>query len=173
VAGLAFADGSPLAGAATRSWLDEVVTPSGAGPARPAAGAGEGQGDAASEAALAEARTLLAEGRVEAAFARVDQALAALQGGRARFLLRLQAAQACAAAGLHLVARSQFEALEQEATLHGLERFEPRLLVEALRGLVKSARAVQKDPRGATPRLPELFQRLCALDPVAATEAWP
>jgi type VI secretion system protein VasJ len=94
-------------------------------------------------------------------------------GGRARFRARLELARACAGAGLAALAKATYEELDREATEHRLDAWEPALAAECLKGLILSARALAKDPRGATPSLEERYQRLCRLDPAAAHEVWP
>ncbi len=169
LATLSFSDGTPLADPQTRAWLDEqVAAPAGGAPARAVAAGGE---EVAAKAE--EAKKLLAGGQVPAALARLRDAVASGRSGRERFLLRLELARLCSGAGLTAVAKATYEELDREASAHALERWEPALAAECLKGLIASARALAKDPRGALPDVAEPYRRLCRLDPAAAHEVWP
>jgi type VI secretion system protein VasJ len=163
--GLSFADGTPLASPATRAWIDEVVV----GRA-PSAGA---PADGALPAAAGEVKSLLDGTRTPEALAMMGKVLAAAGTTRERFLLRLELARACAAAGLPAVAKASYEELDREVRAHRLERWEPGLAAQALRGLIAASHALAKDARGASPQIAEVYQRLCSIDPAAAHEAWP
>ncbi len=71
------------------------------------------------------------------------------------------------------VAQAVYEELEKEATLHGLDEWEPELVSECLKGLIACTRALSKDPRGASKDFTPQYKRLCRLDPAAAHEVWP
>jgi type VI secretion system protein VasJ len=164
---LAFSDGTPFADPQTRSWIQEVAVPPQAGAAAPAAGAE----DAA--ARLAGPLEALAAGRTAEALAAIGAAVASAPSGRDRFVLRLAVARACARAGLTALAKGTYEELDREVRAHELEVWEPRLAVEALKGLISSVQALGKDPRATCPDLHDHYQRLCGIDPAAAHEVWP
>lgn len=166
---LAFVNGSPLANAQTRAWLDEL---GGTGRAEAAAAAASG-GGGSSAAALAQARKLLGAGQASQALTMLQEAVAAVPGGRERFRLRLELARLFVGAGLTALAKATYEDLDRDGAAHGLDRWEPALAAECLKGLLASVRALSKDPRGALPDLAEPYRRLCRLDPAAAHEVWP
>ncbi len=165
---LEFADGTPLAAAPTRAWIDEVVARRGPGVSPPQEA---GAADHASR--IAEVRKTLANGNASEALARVQAAIMGAASGRERFLLRIELACACAGAGLNAVAKGVFEELVREVSAHGLDIWEPRLAAEALKGLITSSRALANDPRAAVPELADHYRRLCGIDPAAAHEVWP
>lgn len=171
---LAFADGTPFADAQTRAWLEEEVAPKPGGGSAAAAAPDEGAAlDPAILERLARARKLFGGGQAKEALAEFQAFVAARPGGRAQFRARLDLARACAGAGLTALAKATYEELDREAVAHGLDAWEPALAGECLKGLVATARALSKDPRGATPGLEARYQRLCRLDPAAAHEVWP
>ena len=168
--GLSFDNGTPLASPPTRSWIEETVLGrEGSGPAPH----GDAPPSEAVASALAEGRKLLTDGRTAEGLRRLGVAVAASGSGRARFLARLALAKACAAAGLPALAKGGFEELDREAQGHRLEDWEPELAVETLKGLIASARALGKDPRGGASPMIDEYDRLCRLDPAAAHEIWP
>lgn len=170
---LAFSDGTPLADPQTKAWIDEELAPaSKAGGAAAAVGDAEPV-DAELAGRIAQARKRLAAGEAKEALGELQALVASRPGGRARFRARLDLARACAGAGLAALAKATYEELDREASEHGLGEWEPALAAECLKGLIVSARALAKDPRGATPSLETCYQRLCRLDPAAAHEVWP
>lgn len=165
---LSFADGTPVADPQTRGWLDEQVLV-GSGPASARRG---GEADDGSGEKLAEAKKLLAATQVPEALA-ILRDESAKRRGRQRFLLSVEAARLCAGAGLTAIAKSLYEELDREGQAHHLEEWEPDLAAECLKGLLASARALAKDPRGNLPDMTEPYRRLCRIDPAAAHEVWP
>lgn len=165
---LSFANGTPLADPQTRAWIDEQVL-AGSSPvnARRASEADDGSSEK-----LAEARKLLQASQVPEALGLLRDE-GARRRGRQRFLLSLAAARLCAGAGLTAIAKSLYEELDGEGRLHHLEEWEPSLAAECLKGLLASARALAKDPRGSLPDMTEPYRRLCRIDPAAAHEVWP
>jgi type VI secretion system protein VasJ len=167
---LTFANGTPIVSPPTRSWIDRVVLAA-VGSSPTATSQGQASSDAASH--VADAQKLLADGRVAEGLARFQEAIAGAVTGRERFLLRLELAQACTAAGLAGLAKGAYEELDREAQAHALASWEPRLAAQTLKGLIAAARALGKDPRGGAGPLIDQYQRLCSLDPAAAHETWP
>jgi type VI secretion system protein VasJ len=170
LSGLAFADGSPFADAQTKAWLASEIAgnEAAAGPQGPAPA-----GDDGSAERLAEAKKLFSASRIKDALALLQEGVAGARAGRERFLSRLALARLAAGAGLTAVAKATYQELVREATAHALERWEPALVAECLKGLISSARALSNDPRGTAPDLTEAYTRLCGIDPAAAHEAWP
>jgi type VI secretion system protein VasJ len=165
--GLAFADGTPIASPATRAWIDEVVV------ARAPGAGGGATADGAVASAAGEVKSLLDGASIPEALATMGKVLAAAGTARERFLLRLELARACAAAGLPAIAKASYEELERDVRTHALERWEPGLAAQALKGLIAASHALAKDARGASSQIAEVYQRLCSIDPAAAHEAWP
>lgn len=164
---LAFSDGSPLADARTRAWMDDVVV------ARPAAARPSPSVEQADPVPIDEPARWLSEGRIADALGAFQQALGRLPPGRARFLLQLDIARAYSGAGLAPLALAAFQSLDAEVRLRGLETWEPALAVETLKGVIATVRALVKDPRAASSQLDDCYRRLCGLDPAAAFEVWP
>jgi type VI secretion system protein VasJ len=165
---LSFADGSPLADPQTRTWLEEQVQAAPAGAPRREAAA-----DGAGAERLEAAKKLLAASQPADALAVLRDEAAVRRSGRERFVVRAETARLCAGAGLTAIAKALYQELDREATAHRLEEWEPALAAECLKGLIASARALAKDPRGALPDLTEPYKRLCRIDPAAAHEVWP
>jgi type VI secretion system protein VasJ len=166
---LAFSDGTPFADPQTRSWIDDQVLPS-AGGGSPLA-AGPANEEAANR--VAQAKKMLAASQVSEALALLQQGVLSARGGRERFVARLELARLAAGAGLGTVAKATYEELDQEATAHGLDAWEPALVTQCLKGLISTARGLSNDPRGTSLDLSVPYKRLCQLDPVAAHEVWP
>ncbi|HEY6098346.1 MAG TPA: type VI secretion system protein TssA, partial [Anaeromyxobacter sp.] len=166
---LSFADGSALADAQTRSWLDEEVL------ARPSGGARDGgaEADVADAEKLAEAKKQLAAGQVAEALGALRAIAAARTDGRGRFAARLELARAAAGAGLLALAKATYDELDREALEHRLDDWEPALAAETLKGLIAATRSLSNDPRGVRDTLVSQNQRLCRLDPAAAHQVWP
>ncbi|WP_242396304.1 type VI secretion system domain-containing protein, partial [Anaeromyxobacter oryzisoli] len=170
---LSFADGTPFADPQTRTWLEEEVAPKpGAGGAGSAA-ADDAAIDPAVLERISRARKLFGGGQAKEALGEFQAFVATRPDGRAQFRARLDLARACAGAGLTALAKGTYEELDREAVAHGLDAWEPALAAECLKGLIAAARAMSKDPRGATQGLEARYQRLCRLDPAAAHEVWP
>jgi type VI secretion system protein VasJ len=167
---LSFADGSPFADAQTKAWLDSEIASKEAPAGLP--GPAQASDDRSAERA-AEAKKLFSASRIKDALALLQEGVAGAHGGRERFLARLALARLAAGAGLAAVAKATYQELVREAAVHVLERWEPALLAECLKGLISSARALSNDPRAAAADLTEAYRRLCGIDPAAAHEAWP
>ena len=164
--GLVCADGSPFADSQTKAWIESEIS-------RPQAAlvAASRADDAGSAERAAEAKKLFSAGRAKDALALLQQGVAG--AGRERFLSRLALARLAASAGLMAVAKATYENLTREASAHALERWEPELVAECLKGLISCARALSNDARGSAPDLTAAYTRLCGIDPAAAHEAWP
>jgi type VI secretion system protein VasJ len=166
---LSFGDGMPLADPQTRSWIEDQLQAASATPARNV-GATEDSGLAER---LAEAKKLFAGGQAGEALALLRDEAERRRSGRARFLVRVEMARLAAGAGLAPVAKALYEELDREATEHRLDEWEPAIAAECLKGYLAAARALSKDPRGASPDLTDAYRRLCRVDPAAAHEVWP
>ncbi len=158
-------DGSPMASADTRSWLDAEVLASPGGGAREAPkGAPASDED---QKLFAEAQTLAANGKYLDAVRVVQARIEATAAGRARFGLQLFLAKLSADRGQPAAARALYQALDELGRQHGLEAWEPALAARCLEGLLRSVRAER--PTGPLP--PEFtpyYQRLCRLSLPAA-----
>ena len=153
--GLSASDGSPVADAQTRAWLDLEVP---AGGTAPASGAGT---DPTAEA-VGEAKSLFASGKGAEALALLQGRVQTADSGRARFRLRLELAKLCAP-NQPAVARALYAALARECTAHDLDAWEPAITAECLEGLLSSR------PGGAwSEEDAGYFQRLCRISPSAA-----
>jgi type VI secretion system protein VasJ len=155
---LKFADGTPLAGEATRLW---ILNELGALPSKGMSGGG----GRPTEAALAEARKLAARKEFPKATAVVQKALMGLVSRRDRFAGRLDLARLCLEGGHPELARPLLEALDQESRAFPLEEWEPGLCVELARELAKCYSALS-----APEKMEEAYGRLCRLDLSAALD---
>jgi type VI secretion system protein VasJ len=155
-ADLSASDGSPVADAQTRAWLDLEVR--GGGGNAPGSGAGA---DPTAEA-VGEAKSLFATGKGAEALALLQVRVQTADSGRARFRLRLELAKLCAP-NQPAVARALYAALARECTAHDLDTWEPALTAECLEGLLSSraSGALSEEDAG-------YFQRLCRISPSAA-----
>jgi type VI secretion system protein VasJ len=151
--------GKPLASKATRVWLaNEVVRAEGAA------------ADGASESPGGEARKLVARGKLGDAMRLLTQRIDATASRRGRFVLRLDLARLCIDAGRLDLAVPQLEQLDKEVTHFSLEEWEPDLATEVVRSLWQCCSA-PKPPTALAARGPDIYARLCRLDPAAAVTA--
>jgi type VI secretion system protein VasJ len=153
---LSASDGSPVADAQTRAWLDLEVR--GGGGTAP----GKGSGEDPTAATVGEAKSLFATGKGAEALALLQGRVQIADSGRARFRLRLELAKLCAP-NQPAVARALYAALARECTAHDLDTWEPALTAECLEGLLSSRAggALSEEDVG-------YFQRLCRISPSAA-----
>ena len=169
LAELAFQDGTSLADAETRRWLEERVRGAGAGAAT---GSGAGAAvDAEREAARAEARALARKGRLAEALAGLEPLLRGEASARSRFLARLELASLCAEVGEDRLAAPLLEALDAELGRRALEDWEPRLAAQVLEALYRSRRRLAERAGGgddSAAKAQQVFERICRIDPVAA-----
>jgi type VI secretion system protein VasJ len=166
---LSFSDGTALADAETRSWIEAEVRAGGAGGAasRPAGPALDVEGF---EAIQKEARGLAARGDVPGALARMQQALPGDASPRARFLLRLDLASLCADVGRDRLALGIVAELDEQMKRHELETWEPELCIRALQLAYRChQRALPEDAEAQSRALVDsVYQRLCRLNPMVA-----
>ncbi|HSC85860.1 MAG TPA: type VI secretion system domain-containing protein, partial [Polyangiaceae bacterium] len=174
VVGLSFADGTPFADEATKTWLDER---------RAAAGGGGGAGAAAGSARVdeeevqlrerfEEARELVQGGKIGEGLGLAMQLARRGADARARFRARLETAVMALKGGKPELARPLLDGLVRDADQHGLEQWEPELCARLYESLLKSRQSGAKGA-AAMPALgalsdSEAFDRLCRLDPGAA-----
>jgi len=153
---LSASDGSPVADAQTRAWVDLEVR--GGGGTAP----GSGTGTDPTAEAVGEAKSLFATGKGAEALALLQGRVQIADSGRARFRLRLKLAKLCAP-NQPAVARALYAALARECTAHDLDAWEPALTAECLEGLLSSraSGALSEEDAG-------YFQRLCRISPSAA-----
>jgi type VI secretion system protein VasJ len=155
------ADGTPLADEQTRAWIASDVT-GGSG------GGGGGRSDDPGEP-FGEVATLLRGGKTPEALKLAKQAIDATASPRLRFIRRLALAQACLETGQAKLARSLYAALDREMTERNLVEWEPALAGSCLEGLVRAIRAAaQKGMQYAA--ADAAFERLCHIDPIAASQ---
>lgn len=159
------ADGSPLASADTKSWLQSqvIASPGGGG------GGGGGATDDPGED-LKKARALLAGNKGADALELAKTAIGAAGHPRVRFVRQLALAEACLGADQTQLARAMFGALDQQLRDRGLLEWEPTLASRCLEGLVRAIRAAIKKGAKADGAGQEAFERLAAIDPVAAAK---
>ncbi|MDE2515743.1 MAG: type VI secretion system protein TssA [Rhodospirillales bacterium] len=163
---LCFADGTPFADPATRSWIDAIVLGEGAGAAE------DGEGGAPWQQALGDARIQAGNGEIEAALAALAAGAAAAPDRRSAFLWRLNAATLCLESGLAAIAVPVLRDLDRLIDVHGLEVWEPEVAARATMMLHRSLQAAPADDSAVAEENAVLaraaFARLARLDPVAA-----
>jgi type VI secretion system protein VasJ len=163
---LAFSDGQPFADAATRAWIETVVTP------RPSSAAANTEQDPW-KAGLSEAQALLLGGKAEAGLAGLVTAGRSAPSGRARFFWGLAQARLCIQAGASPVALPVLQHLDRLVEQHGLEDWEPAVVIETVQLLhdclasPELAQVIPQADRAACAAA--AFARLARLDPVQAT----
>ena len=168
VADLKAVDGSPLCAPETRAWISQEVLPKsggGAGQALPVAASAAADGKA--DEWVAEARKLLSTGKAADALALGSKRAASASGGRARFQARLELAGLCASSGQKALARTLYEALDQECVSRQMDDWDPALSAACLEGLLTLTRGKDMTPADLASRA----RRLAVLDPVAALRA--
>lgn len=163
---LTFADGTPFADEATRGWLEEERGKLGGGAASGGAAQRVDEEEVELRARFEEAKELVLGGKVGEGLG-LAMALARRGGdARARFRARLELASMGIKGGKPEVARPILEGLVREAEEHGLEHWEPELAARTYEALLKARTG---SARVSEPSDGEIFDRLCRLDPAAAS----
>jgi type VI secretion system protein VasJ len=158
---LRFANGLPVAGSATRSWIESEVLPAGEG------GGGGSRGDDPRAEILREAHKLASRNKWPQAMGIYRDQLAAIGPGRERFLLKLAQAKLCQESGKPEYALPILAELDEAVRENRLEKWEPALAIEVIRVYLECQANAN---RGGTPDLdvvPDLLQRLARLDMVS------
>jgi type VI secretion system protein VasJ len=171
---LRFADGTPLADAATKAWITDEILAAGPGAAprdaRTDAAAGKDGMDL--EAAIAEARRLQGSGNLQKAVGLFKEGVARASKRRQRFLWRLALAKLCLEAGKPQLALPQLVSLDEDIGRFCLEEWEPDLSLEVVHHLFlcrqRLAAGLPERTSDVEHQLQELYQRLCRLDVNAA-----
>jgi type VI secretion system protein VasJ len=164
---LVAADGTPLADATTKEWLQrEVLAKSATGAPRrlpPQPLPRDVEATPAGSTSESEAQTVeLLQGHVAAATT-----------ARARFVARLRLARLCAQAGQTSIARALYEVLDVECTSHALDVWEPTLAAACLEGLLTCITLEKDSPNGLVGDFWIRYRRLAQLDPAAALRVQP
>jgi len=166
--------GQPLASAATRAFVSQLMAPKvgGAAPVTVAA-APAGEGGAASTPAVApgasfetlpaDVDALLAQGKTADAV-RLGSAATAGLSGRGAFYRHVALAERLQAAGANPLAFSMFRALMAQLRTATLSQWEPGLEARCIRGYLQGARSTKQTVEGER----ELLDALMLLDPGAA-----
>jgi type VI secretion system protein VasJ len=167
--GLIANDGSPMADADTKKWIEKEVrgaaVSSGSEPPESAAAPAQGDDD---QKLFDEARKLAKAKKYAEAIRLVEARIDASPSGRAKFTLRLFLAKLCADSGLSGAAKALYQSLDQQALQHDLDLWDPALAATCLEGLLKTARG-ERGP--LPPEFAPQLQRLCRLSPAAALSA--
>ena len=173
---LLFADGrTRFADAATVSWLDQVVKPTGASTATPAATApGRPTGGLAGR--FAEPRKRFNEGDLAGALALLQRGASDDTSQHDRFLRRLYSATLCLEAGQVWVARALLEELEEEIEAHRLDQWDPALAFDVWTRLSRCYAAQARSARGGAAQeigreMHRVFARMCRVDTTRALAA--
>lgn len=171
------ADGSPLASTETRSFIANEVLPRGGGGAVAAAAPSTGSApvtlapvsaaDPKEMEWVADVRKLLTSKKEAEALQLGNQKAQTAATGRARFIARLELARLCATTSQKALARTMYEALEQESLSRHLDEWDPALSAACLEGLFALIKIKEMAPADLAVRA----RRLALLDPVAALRA--
>jgi type VI secretion system protein VasJ len=165
---LCFREGTPLADAATKAWLDGVRGELGLGGGG-GGGGGDGRGADALTAAVDEARKLLSEAKGADAVARLARESERPAGRRSWFRAQLALAGVCFDMNRLGLALSILEGLEGEVGRYQLEEWEPELAGQLWGRLYETYKRSRPKPSpDDARRLHELFGRFGRLDPKAA-----
>ncbi|WNG34324.1 type VI secretion system protein TssA [Archangium violaceum] len=156
---LVAADGSPMADAATKEWLQrEVLAKPTAAPRNVIPAPLPRELETPAQDAAPEGETL----------AQLQARLASATTARARFIARLHLARMCAQSGQLTTARALYEALDAECTAQALDSWEPALAAACLEGFLTCALAGKDSPDGLVGDFWIRYRRLAQLDPAAA-----
>lgn len=166
---LTFSNGTALADAETREWIDAEVLS--------ALGGGESAGVETAVAGASEALTKQYETAIPLAGTDLPAALETMQEGAGadraaqdRFRRRLYAARLCLRGRKPALARPIFEELGAEATQRRLEEWDPALVVDVWAGLHEACRlladrAEGEEAQALRARAEQAFGAVCAVDP--------
>jgi type VI secretion system protein VasJ len=167
---LAFANGTPFAEGATKTWLDEEAAKYGGSGASAASSAASAEDEEVARRFQA-AEAMVGEGKVAEGLG-VGAVLAARGAdGRARFRSNLALARMAVKASRPDVARAILERLVGDVERHDLETWEPSLCATLYGALLS---AVRDGARGKAPspeaaaRDQAIFDKLCRVDPAGA-----
>ncbi|MFY0524005.1 type VI secretion system protein TssA [Archangium gephyra] len=163
---LVAADGTPLADAATKEWLQrEVLAKPTAAPRHLPPPPLPRDLEAPPEGASSEGEARTAE--------QLQGHVAAATTARARFVARLRLARQCAQAGHTSIARALYEALDAECTSHSLDDWEPALAAACLEGFLTCITHEKDSSNGLVGDFWIRYRRLAKLDPAAALRVQP
>jgi type VI secretion system protein VasJ len=162
LATLQFSDGTALADAETRTWIQGLTTGGGGGGG---AAAGAGAGHSAIDRAAAEAAKLAAEGNLVQAMSVLGSA-ANTTSPVDRFRARLEIGKLALQQQIVDMARANLETLERTAEEHRLAAWDPALCAELHESLYRLRRIIASS--GSDPEIGEklnrTYERLCELD---------
>jgi len=163
---LVAADGTPLADAATKQWLQrEVLAKPSAGPRHLPPPPLPRDLEAPPEGASSEGEAQTVE--------QLQGHVSAATTARARFVARLRLARQCAQAGQTSIARALYEALDAECTSHSLDDWEPALAAACLEGFLACITPQKDSSNGLVGDFWIRYRRLAQLDPAAALRVQP
>jgi type VI secretion system protein VasJ len=164
---LVFADGTPFASPATKSWLEEVVVPVlGAGGTAPAS---PSPGDTRLAVAFQEAQRLVDGGDLVTAVASLQALALPPRSRRAQFERRLDIALLCVRGNQVAMARPVLEELNEEIDRCGLGEWDPPLALDTWKALERCYQSLAATvPAGGKQALTEhagrIFEKICRLD---------
>jgi type VI secretion system protein VasJ len=165
---LVFADGTPFASPATRSWLEGVVLPvlGGGGSAPSSSPSG---GDTRLAVAFDEARRLVDRGDLVTAIASLQAIALPPRSRRAQFERRLDVALLCVRGNQVAMARPVLEELNEEIDRSGLGEWDPPLVLDTWKTLERCYQSLAAAaPGGGKQALVEqagrIFEKICRLD---------
>ena len=156
---LQFFDGTPFANQQTLGWISSHLQSS---TANNDLGNQITATDEPWDLAFGEATELLRSHGLKTAMLPLQTGINSAHGGRARLHWQLATARLCLQAGKHELARNILEGLEQSLSNAQMTQWEPQLLVQVMRLLLKSHDL--SGDKSTRQRRNEIFQRLCHLD---------
>jgi type VI secretion system protein VasJ len=164
---LAFNDGTPLANAATKAWIEMQVQPLFQGDGGGASGGGGDNSHLAEQ--YDQARQHLGSGDLSAALDAMREGQDQDASLKDRFLRRLYVATLCVKGGQPAVARPVLERLGEEVDAHALEAWDPALALQVWTNLHRCYTTLAQDAKNETAehyqqQAQRAFDRLCQLD---------
>jgi type VI secretion system protein VasJ len=173
---LVASDGTPLADAASKEWLQREVLAKPSAASRPRLSLPllrETEVPAQAMTSEEDIQSLVSTGKTGEALALLQSHAASATTDRARFVARLRLARTCALAGQLSAARALYEALDAECTAHALDAWEPTLAAACLEGFLTCNTASKDSSEGLVGDDWIRYRRLAQLDPAAALRVQP
>jgi type VI secretion system protein VasJ len=153
---LTFADGTPLAAADTRTWIEAEVLPQGQ-----SGGSGP---RLEKDESLEESRKLVADGKTAEAIELLQTKAGAAATAAQAFRVRLELAGLLLQTEQPMLARAIFAGLDEELRARGLDEWDPPLAAACLEGYLRCLRALTKAGKNVSEDTMLLYNRLCRLD---------
>jgi type VI secretion system protein VasJ len=165
---LMFADGTPFASPATKSWLEEVVLPAAGGKASVSSSPAPGS-DAHLSVAFNEAKRMVDQGDLVSAIASLQALSLPPRSRRVQFERQLDVALLCVRGNQVAMARPVLEELNEEIDRCGLGEWDPPLALETWKALERcyqslAAAAPANGKQALVEQAGRIFEKICRID---------